>query len=131
MVQSGNKVPVDLMTAPVRDGDQLVGAVMTFTDRRPYDSLVEERDAEATQHAERRSSGSARSTRRSWRSCASGTPPSSPRRERHEEELAAGDERYAALGEREKDRYEALTARHDQLLSVLGQSLRGPRPAAR
>jgi PAS domain S-box-containing protein len=27
-------VPVDLTTAPVRDGDQLVGAVMTFTDRR-------------------------------------------------------------------------------------------------
>ncbi|MBW1599736.1 PAS domain-containing protein [Streptomyces sp. JJ38] len=32
-------VPVDLTTAPVRDGDQLVGAVLTFTDRSPFDAL--------------------------------------------------------------------------------------------
>ncbi|MEU8351086.1 PAS domain-containing protein [Streptomyces sp. NPDC048845] len=38
--KDGRPVPVDLTTAPVRDGDQLVGAVMTFTDRRPYDSLA-------------------------------------------------------------------------------------------
>ncbi|WP_069813724.1 PAS domain-containing protein [Streptomyces sp. TP-A0874] len=38
--KSGQPVPVDLTTAPVRDGDQLVGAVMTFTDRRKYDSLA-------------------------------------------------------------------------------------------
>ncbi|MFE4021245.1 PAS domain-containing protein, partial [Streptomyces sp. NPDC059101] len=38
--KDGRSVAVDLTTAPVRDGDQLVGAVMTFTDRRPYDSLV-------------------------------------------------------------------------------------------
>ena len=44
--------PVDLTTAPVRDGDQLVGAVMTFTDRRPYDALAEEHAAELEQHAE-------------------------------------------------------------------------------
>ncbi|MFI0738159.1 PAS domain-containing protein [Streptomyces sp. NPDC021100] len=38
--KDGRAVPVDLTTAPVRDGDQLVGAVMTFTDRRPYDALA-------------------------------------------------------------------------------------------
>ena len=32
--KDGQPVPVDLTTAPVRDGDQLVGAVVTFTDRR-------------------------------------------------------------------------------------------------
>ena len=50
--KNGEKVSVDLTTAPVRDGDQLVGAVMTFTDRRPYDELAEEKDAEAETHAE-------------------------------------------------------------------------------
>ncbi|HCA85668.1 MAG TPA: hypothetical protein DEQ61_09340, partial [Streptomyces sp.] len=38
--KDGRPVPVDVTTAPVRDGDQLVGAVLTFTDRRPYDSLA-------------------------------------------------------------------------------------------
>ncbi|MCK7627518.1 PAS domain-containing protein [Streptomyces sp. RS10V-4] len=38
--KDGRAVAVDLTTAPVRDGDQLVGAVMTFTDRRPFDALV-------------------------------------------------------------------------------------------
>ncbi|MET9292227.1 PAS domain-containing protein [Streptomyces sp. NPDC003077] len=38
--KDGRSVAVDLTTAPVRDGDQLVGAVMTFTDRRPYDALA-------------------------------------------------------------------------------------------
>ncbi|MEU5210429.1 PAS domain-containing protein [Streptomyces sp. NPDC020742] len=38
--KDGRSVAVDLTTAPVRDGDQLVGAVMTFTDRRPLDALV-------------------------------------------------------------------------------------------
>ncbi|MEU9112974.1 PAS domain-containing protein [Streptomyces sp. NPDC048483] len=38
--KDGRVVSVDLTTAPVRDGDQLVGAVMTFTDRRPYDALA-------------------------------------------------------------------------------------------
>jgi PAS domain S-box-containing protein len=37
--KDGKPVPVDLTTAPVRDGDQLVGAVMTFTDRTAYDAL--------------------------------------------------------------------------------------------
>ncbi|MFG1805287.1 PAS domain-containing protein [Streptomyces sp. NPDC049040] len=38
--KDGRQVPVDLTTAPVRDGDQLVGAVMTFTDRSAYDALA-------------------------------------------------------------------------------------------
>ncbi|MGK5632271.1 PAS domain-containing protein, partial [Streptomyces sp. URMC 123] len=38
--KNGRAVPVDLTTAPVRDGEQLVGAVMTFLDRRPYDALA-------------------------------------------------------------------------------------------
>ena len=71
----GAKVPVDLTTAPVRDGDLLVGAVMTFTDRRPYEE-------QAAKHAE--------------------------------------------VLERETARYDALAARHQQLLSVLAGSLRGP-----
>ncbi|MEV6047761.1 PAS domain-containing protein [Streptomyces xanthochromogenes] len=73
--KSGAKVPVDLTTAPVRDGDLLVGAVMTFTDRRPYEE-------QAAKHAE--------------------------------------------VLERETRRYDALAARHQQLLSVLAGSLRGP-----
>src|SRR5204862_213884 len=36
--KDGSPVPVDLTTAPVRDGEQLVGAVMTFTDRRPEEA---------------------------------------------------------------------------------------------
>ncbi|GAA0619523.1 hybrid sensor histidine kinase/response regulator [Streptomyces crystallinus] len=73
--KSGAAVPVDLTTAPVRDGDLLVGAVMTFTDRRPYEDQAK----------------------------------------KHREVL-----------ERETSRYDALAARHQQLLSVLGGSLRGP-----
>ncbi|SOB83057.1 hybrid sensor histidine kinase/response regulator [Streptomyces sp. 1331.2] len=38
--KDGRPVTVDLTTAPVRDGDQLVGAVMTFTDRSRELALV-------------------------------------------------------------------------------------------
>ncbi|WP_240510336.1 PAS domain-containing protein, partial [Streptomyces albus] len=38
--KDGRAVPVDMTTAPVRDGDQLVGAVLTFADRRPYDAVT-------------------------------------------------------------------------------------------
>lgn len=51
--KKGERVPVDLTTAPVRDGDQLVGAVMTFTDRRPYEQLVEEHAAAIKELTER------------------------------------------------------------------------------
>jgi PAS domain S-box-containing protein len=38
--KDGSPVTVELSTAPVRDGDQLVGAVMTFTDRTAYLNLA-------------------------------------------------------------------------------------------
>ncbi|MFD3453954.1 PAS domain-containing protein [Streptomyces sp. NPDC058691] len=38
--KDGRSVPVDLITAPVREGDQLVGAVMTFTDRSAFDAVA-------------------------------------------------------------------------------------------
>ncbi|MFE9092627.1 PAS domain-containing protein [Streptomyces sp. NPDC007264] len=124
--KSGDKVPVDLTTAPVRDGDQLVGAVLTFTDRRPYDTVVAEKDEADQQHRRelervvKEHEEELEGLREEHAAALDGL------RERHAEEIAAGDERYAALGEREKDRYEALAARHDQLLTLLGQSLRGP-----
>ncbi|MEU1108588.1 PAS domain-containing protein [Streptomyces sp. NPDC005866] len=120
------KVPVDLTTAPVRDGDQLVGAVMTFSDRRPYDALAEEKDAQEKAHAEEleRLSEEHASDLTALRQ--KHVSEVEELRERHAEELASGEERYAALGEREKDRYEALSGRHEQLLTLLAQSLRGP-----
>ncbi|MFC8665514.1 PAS domain-containing protein [Streptomyces sp. NPDC057199] len=124
--KSGDKVPVDLTTAPVRDGDQLVGAVMTFTDRRPYDSLAEEKDAEAQRHQEELERAADEHAKELAALREEHGTQLAELSERHEEELAAGDDRYAALAEREKDRYEALAARHEQLLAVLGRSLRGP-----
>ncbi|GAP50288.1 bifunctional protein [Streptomyces azureus] len=124
--KDGGKVPVDLTTAPVRDGDQLVGAVMTFTDRRPYDAVVEEKEAAQKRHEEEleRIAEEHASELTSLRQ--QHVTELEELRERHAEELGANEERYAALGEREKDRYEALAARHEQLLTLLGQSLRGP-----
>ncbi len=124
--KNGDKLPVDLTTAPVRDGDQLVGAVMTFLDRRPYDALVKEKEAAEREHAEElerlaEEHGSELTALRQ-----SHVTEVEELREKHAEELAAHEERYAALGEREKDRYEALAARHEQLLTLLGRSLRGP-----
>ncbi|OEU96004.1 PAS domain-containing protein [Streptomyces oceani] len=43
--KDGQPVPVDMTTAPVRDGEQLVGAVLTFTDRRPQEALKERNEA--------------------------------------------------------------------------------------
>ncbi|MEU6373928.1 PAS domain-containing protein [Streptomyces sp. NPDC046909] len=124
--KKGEKVSVDLTTAPVRDGDQLVGAVMTFTDRRPYDQLAEEKDASDKRHAEEleRLAEDHASELTALRQ--QHVREVEELQEQHEEELAAGEERYAALGEREKDRYEALAGRHEQLLTLLGASLRGP-----
>ncbi|MFG2132686.1 PAS domain-containing protein [Streptomyces sp. NPDC048751] len=124
--KSGDKVSVDLTTAPVRDGDQLVGAVMTFTDRRPYDTLAEEKAAVEKRHEDEleRLSEEHASDLTALRQ--QHVTEVEELREQHEEELAAGDDRYAALAEREKDRYEALAARHEQLLTLLGRSLRGP-----
>ncbi|MEU1556627.1 PAS domain-containing protein [Streptomyces scabiei] len=124
--KNGEKVSVDLTTAPVRDGDQLVGAVMTFTDRRPYDKLAEEKDSEAETHAEELERLAKEHAEELAGVREEHAAELAELSEQHAEELAAGDERYAALGEREKDRYEALAARHEQLLAVLGTSLRGP-----
>ncbi|MFE7837437.1 PAS domain-containing protein [Streptomyces sp. NPDC057474] len=124
--KNGEKVSVDLTTAPVRDGDQLVGAVMTFTDRRPYDKLAEEKDAEAETHAEELERLAKEHAEELAGVREEHAAELAELNEQHAEELAAGDERYASLGEREKDRYEALAARHEQLLAVLGTSLRGP-----
>ncbi|MEU7281273.1 PAS domain-containing protein [Streptomyces sp. NPDC045431] len=95
--KDGSPVPVDLTTAPVRDGDQLVGAVMTFTDRRPYEELVEKHTAEVTELTEK-----------------------------HATEMANLSERLSVEVERREERYAALAARHAQLAAVLGESLRGP-----
>ncbi|GAA2451560.1 hypothetical protein GCM10010433_62040 [Streptomyces pulveraceus] len=69
--KNGERVPVDLTTAAVHDGDRLVGAVMAFTDRRPYEQLAERHAAEVGDQAER-----------------------------HAAELAREQERYAALATR-------------------------------
>ncbi|MFE2508783.1 PAS domain-containing protein [Streptomyces naganishii] len=122
----GNKVPVDLTTAPVRDGDQLVGAVMTFTDRRPYDALAEEKAEAAKRHEEELERLAEEHASELTALRQQHVTEVEELTERHAEELAANEERYAALGEREKDRYEALAARHEQLLTLLGGSLRGP-----
>ncbi|MEU4267763.1 PAS domain-containing protein [Streptomyces sp. NPDC026092] len=95
--KNGSQVPVDLTTAPVRDGDQLVGAVMTFTDRRPYEQLTDEHTTELTTLTEKHAAELAEL-------------------KRSQEERAKG----------EKERYESLAARHEQLTAVLGESLRGP-----
>ncbi|MEU1338093.1 PAS domain-containing protein [Streptomyces sp. NPDC005827] len=120
------RVPVDLTTAPVRDGDQLVGAVMTFTDRRPYDSVVDEKDALEKTHAEELEKLSEEHASDLTALRQKHVTEVEELRERHAEEVAVGEDRYAALGEREKDRYEALHGRHEQLLTLLAQSLRGP-----
>ncbi|MFB6873196.1 PAS domain-containing protein [Streptomyces sp. NPDC056323] len=106
--KSGAQVPVDLTTAPVRDGDQLVGAVMTFTDRRPYEELGEQHRAELAELTGSHTAEVAELT------------------ERHSTELADRTERYAAELEAQAELLAALAARHTQLTAVLGESLRGP-----
>ncbi|MFI0977916.1 PAS domain-containing protein [Streptomyces sp. NPDC021093] len=102
--KNGKQVPVDLTTAPVRDGEQLVGAVMTFTDRRPYEEQIaqhaEELDRQVAQHAEEIA--------------------------QRTEELDATRERYDAEAALGRERFEELAGQHAQLSAVLGGSLRGP-----
>ncbi|MEU3895929.1 PAS domain-containing protein [Streptomyces sp. NPDC045251] len=124
--KSGDQVPVDLTTAPVRDGDQLVGAVMTFTDRRAYDALVKEHEDAERRHAEELERLAEEHAAELTALRQEHVSELEELREKHAEEVAADADRYAALGEREKDRYEALAARHEQLLTLLGGSLRGP-----
>ncbi|MEU3732947.1 PAS domain-containing protein [Streptomyces sp. NPDC033538] len=124
--KSGDQLPVDLTTAPVRDGDQLVGAVMTFTDRRPYDALVKEHEDAEQRHAEELERLAEEHASELTALRRQHVSELEELREKHAEETAADADRYAALGEREKDRYEAIAARHEQLLTLLEGSLRGP-----
>ncbi|MFE6919054.1 hybrid sensor histidine kinase/response regulator [Streptomyces rubiginosohelvolus] len=117
--KSGDRVPVDLTTAPVRDGDQLVGAVMTFTDRRPYEEL-------SAQHknvvAELTTSHSAEVTALKE----AHAKELESLKEAHAAELADRSERYAAEIEGQAELLGSLSAQHAQLTAVLGGSLRGP-----
>lgn len=117
--KSGAQVPVDLTTAPVRDGDQLVGAVMTFTDRRPYEEL-------SAQHrsvvAELTTSHSAEVTALKEAHAAE----LEALKEAHATEVADRTERYAAEVEGQAELLASLGAQHSQLTAVLGGSLRGP-----
>ncbi|MFI1930659.1 PAS domain-containing protein [Streptomyces sp. NPDC020330] len=117
--KSGAQVPVDLTTAPVRDGDQLVGAVMTFTDRRPYEEL-------SARHrnvvAELTTSHSAEVTALKEAHAAE----LEALKEAHAAEVADRSERYAAEIEGQAELLASLGAQHSQLTAVLGGSLRGP-----
>ncbi|OKJ22804.1 chemotaxis protein CheY [Streptomyces sp. CB00316] len=117
--KSGAQVPVDLTTAPVRDGDQLVGAVMTFTDRRPYEEL-------SAQHknvvAELTTSHSDEVTALKEAHAAE----LEALKEAHAAELADRTERYSAEVEGQAELLASMGAQHSQLTAVLGGSLRGP-----
>ncbi|MET4923691.1 PAS domain-containing protein [Streptomyces sp. PSRA5] len=117
--KNGKQVPVDLTTAPVRDGEQLVGAVMTFTDRRPYEELVEAHTTEAQETAERHAAELAETIERHETELAAAV-------ERHTAELADRSDRYAAEIEELAERYDNTARRHHQLTAVLGGALRGP-----
>ncbi|MEU1277016.1 PAS domain-containing protein [Streptomyces sp. NPDC005805] len=128
--KSGDKVAVDLTTAPVRDGDQLVGAVMTFTDRRPFQELADKHTAELTEATERLEKELAETTERLEGELARTTErltgELTAAAEKHEAELADRSDRYTAELEAGAERYAELAARHAQLAAVLGGSLRGP-----
>ncbi|MDQ0985529.1 PAS domain-containing protein [Streptomyces sp. V2I9] len=117
--KSGAQVPVDLTTAPVRDGDQLVGAVMTFTDRRPYEELSAQHKSVV---AELTTSHSAEVTALKEAHAAE----LEALEEAHAAEIADRSERYAAEIEGQAELLASLGARHAQLTAVLGGSLRGP-----
>ncbi|MFD5747959.1 PAS domain-containing protein, partial [Streptomyces sp. NPDC127033] len=128
--KGGKKVPVDLTTAPVRDGDQLVGAVMTFTDRRPYDELIEQHATELTAAEERRTAEVAETDERLTAELTETTDRLTAElaaaEERHAAELADRSDRYAAEIEGLTERYGDVAGRHTQLTAVLGEALRGP-----
>jgi PAS domain S-box-containing protein len=106
--KDGSRVPVDLTTAPVRDGDQLVGAVMTFTDRRPLEKVQEEHRQELAETTDRL------------------TAELKETEERFTAELADRADRYTAEIETRDDSHEQLSGRYGQLTAVLGDALRGP-----
>ncbi|MFC8227658.1 PAS domain-containing protein [Streptomyces sp. NPDC057287] len=128
--KSGAQVPVDLTTAPVRDGDQLVGAVMTFTDRRPYEELTQQHTDEVSGLTERHAAEIAELTESHRAEVAALTESRRAEvaalTEQHAAESADRTERYASELEEQAERLTGLGARHTQLTAVLGESLRGP-----
>ncbi|MDF6019916.1 PAS domain-containing protein [Streptomyces sp. JH34] len=128
--KSGAQVPVDLTTAPVRDGDQLVGAVMTFTDRRPYEELAQQHTDEVSGLTERHTDEVSGLTERHAAEIAELTGKHRAEvealTEQHAAEAADRTERYASELEEQAERLASLGDRHTQLTAVLGESLRGP-----
>ncbi|WEH40929.1 PAS domain-containing protein [Streptomyces sp. AM 2-1-1] len=139
--KSGARVPVDLTTAPVRDGDQLVGAVMTFTDRRPYEELTEQHTAEVAGLTEQHAAEIAELTKKHAAEVAelieshtaevTGLTESHATEvtgltEGHASEMADRTERYASELEERAEHIALVEAQHAQLTAVLGESLRGP-----
>ncbi|WP_432071443.1 PAS domain-containing protein [Streptomyces wuyuanensis] len=117
--KDGKPVPVDLTTAPVRDGEQLVGAVMTFTDRRPYEEQAERHAAQIAERDEKYATDMAERDERHAAELAELV-------EKHTAEIADRTEQYAAEIEAREERETSLAARHAQLAAVLGDALRGP-----
>ncbi|MCZ7459338.1 PAS domain-containing protein [Streptomyces sp. WMMC940] len=128
--KDGKRVPVDLTTAPVRDGEQLVGAVMTFTDRRPYEEQAERHAAELAERDEKYSTDIAERDEKYATDMAERDARHAAElaelTEKHTAEIADRTEQYAAEIESRDEREAALAARHAQLAAVLGEALRGP-----
>ena len=103
--KNGSSVPVDLTTAPVRDGDQLVGAVMTFADRRPYEELAERHSKEVSELTEKHTAEVTSLTESHAAEVAELT-------ESHATELADRTERYTAELEGQAERLAQLGAQH-------------------
>ncbi|GAA1359078.1 hypothetical protein GCM10009612_30790 [Streptomyces beijiangensis] len=106
--KDGSVVPVDMTTAPVRDGEQLVGAVLTFADRRPYEKQVKLHAAELKERDERYAADL------------------KDRDERFAAESKEREERHAAETKAREEQLVSLEGRHRQLTAVLGDALRGP-----
>ncbi|MFD8210704.1 PAS domain-containing protein [Streptomyces sp. NPDC059695] len=93
--KDGTRVPVDLTTAPIRIEDRLVGAVMAFSDRRPYERLIEDHAADTVSRAEQ-----------------------------HAADRAELEEKYAVEREELEARYAALADRHAELTALLAARVR-------
>lgn len=134
--KDGSPVPVDLTTAPVRDGDQLVGAVVTFTDRRAHEALVAEH-AEEQAAAEKRYEELAEREQRRYEELETSSAEKyetldRTSRERYEELERASTakyqelertsrERYETLERESAERYEALAEREKERYAALGE----------
>ncbi|WFB08354.1 PAS domain-containing protein [Streptomyces sp. LX-29] len=127
--KDGTKVPVDLTTAPVRDGDQLVGAVMTFTDRRQYEAMVarhtERYDAMVAEQTERYDAMVTEKTAAYDAMVAEKTTAYdamlAEKTEAYDAMLAEQTERYDAMVAEQTERYDAMvtekTAAYDAMLA--------------